>query len=97
MNRKVYKNAFSRHGKKIEVIPVLETSHSGRLHYHLLIRNPRPENGLWFRLRFLECWQQTDFADKEHKFDDAYDVNGWLQYITKHDVKNIDWENFHAS
>ena len=36
LNRRYFKNAFDRHGKRLAVVPIMEVSHEGRLHYHLI-------------------------------------------------------------
>ena len=96
LNKEAYGNSFKRHGKRIEVIPVLETSHAGRLHYHLAIRNPYPEDGLWFDLQIPKTWNKTDWGYSELNIQHGADT-GWINYIAKlgpHD--EVDWENMHV-
>ena len=42
MNAEHYGNNFKRKNKRLSVIPSIEKSHSGRLHYHLTIKMPDP-------------------------------------------------------
>lgn len=95
LNKKTYGNSFRRHGKKIEVIPVLETSYSGRLHYHLAIRNPYPEKPEWFESQIRNLWSNTHWGYSGIDIQTGADT-GWIGYIAKlgpHD--EVDWENMH--
>lgn len=95
LNKQSYGNSFRRHGKKIEVIPVLETSYSDRLHYHLAVRNPYPEKLQWFETQIRRLWSKTDWGYSEIDIQTDVDT-GWINYIAKlgpHD--EVDWENMH--
>jgi hypothetical protein len=97
LNRSLFGNAAKRYGKKVEVIPVLEKSPSGRLHYHLTIKNPNPSQPFIFQQKVKTCWFQTMFADNQFRIEESYDVDGWNDYITKTKVPNIDWENYYIA
>jgi hypothetical protein len=96
LNKKIYGNAFQRYGKKIEVISVLENSYSGRLHCHLAINNPYPEEPIWFETLLHQQWKKTRWGYSENNI--QHNANpGWINYITKlnpHD--EVDWENYHT-
>ena len=97
--RSCYGNAARRYGKKIEVIPSLERSRDGRLHYHLTIRNPGI-HPLRFRIKIKECWMKTRWSDPSIDIQNAWDVAGWNNYLTKSTDRksaHIDWENYHAA
>ncbi|MBL4751952.1 MAG: hypothetical protein JKX71_15480 [Amylibacter sp.] len=97
LNRKCFGSAaVRRHNKRVEVIPVLEKSYSGRLHYHLTLRNPLPDRPFFFKQMIGRCWSETKYADKHIDIQEAYDVQRWNSYITKQHTKNIDWNNYHA-
>lgn len=104
LNRSCFGNAARRNSRRIEVIPNLEKSYSGRLHYHLLMRNPFPDNPVLFEEKIKDCWKKTLFADHQTKIEEAYDPPGWNSYITKdvakkdeRDRSTIDWENYHTA
>ena len=44
LNTKCFGNSFKRFGKRLKVIPVLENSKNNRLHYHITIQNPFPND-----------------------------------------------------
>ena len=97
LSRTCFGSAARRYNKKVEVIPALEKSYSGRLHYHLTLRNPHPEAVFSFQQRIKDCWAQTDFADAQIDIQLSTDVAGWNRYITKDIRGNNDWENFHTA
>lgn len=97
LSRACFGSAARRYNKKVEVIPVLETSYSGRLHYHLSLRNPHPNEAFYFQQRIKDCWTKTDFADAQIDVQRSTDVAGWNRYITKDNRGNIDWENYHTA
>ena len=68
LNRAAFGNAARRYERTVRVIPALERSHSGRLHYHLAIQNPRSETPFFFKQRIKDCWQQTTWADAEIRY-----------------------------
>lgn len=96
-NKKVYGNASVRYGKKVEVIPVLEKSLSGRLHYHTLIKNPLPEKVFQVEMMMKDIWQKTEWGYREVDVIRKID-NGWIGYITKHfGNETVDWENLNVA
>lgn len=97
LNREVFGTAAKRKNMSVEVIPVMERSYSGRLHYHLTLRNPHPEKAILFQDRIRNCWAKTNFADAQIDIKQALDVAGWNRYITKDRHPNIDWENYHTA
>lgn len=93
LNKKVFGNSFRRHGQRIKVIPVLEISRDNRLHYHLAICNPYPDQAIWFETQIEQLWKKTRWGYFQNKIDHGADA-GWIDYITKlgsHD--EVDWEN----
>ena len=97
LNRACFGSAARRFDKKVEVIPALEKSYSGRLHYHLALRNPHPNDSFYFQQRIKDCWAKTDFSDAHIDIQRSTDVSGWNRYITKDICTNIDWENYHTA
>lgn len=92
MNAEHFGNNFKRNNKRLLVIPSLEVSYSGRLHYHLTIKMPDPSLADRFKKTIEFFWQDTKFGDKEILIKNAFDVAGWNRYITKQ-TTNIDWQN----
>lgn len=95
LNKKAFGNSASRQGVKVEVIPVLETSTGGRLHYHLAIENPQPEQPFWFEIQIEKLWKKTRWGYSENNIQHGADA-GWVNYITKlGPYDEVDWENLH--
>ena len=101
LNTGVYGKRFKRFGKRLNVIPSLEHSSSGRLHYHLVLQKPQsrhPEIAQEADKAFLalieNCWKRTDFGYAEVHIHDRID-HGWTDYISKHanTGDGIEWEN----
>lgn len=82
LNKKAFGNAARRHGRKISVAPMLERSLSGRLHYHLSLKNPFAEFSIC-RSAVEECWTKTRWGYNEVDVQEIHDVSGWHRYITK--------------
>jgi len=95
LNKKTYGNASHRYGKKLAVITVLETSFSGRLHCHLAINNPNPDNPIYFENLIESLWKKTRWGYSENNI--QHNANsGWINYITKLNPQDeVDWENYH--
>lgn len=100
LNRRVYGHSFVRHGKRIQVIPILEGGETTRLHYHCVIDCPRPNiDQVTFDDMIRRCWSKTDYGYHEVDVQPDSD-NGWVNYISKQRGKpnfdqSIDWENLH--
>ena len=96
LNSEVYGKRFRRFGKKLNVIPSLERSLSHRLHYHLILQNPYPENPTTFSRLVEALWSKTQFGYVQSHIDQQID-QGWTHYITKFKTASdgIDWENYH--
>jgi hypothetical protein len=96
LNSAVFGKRFKRFGRRLNVVPVLERSLAGRLHYHLILENPFPENPLRSEVLIEQEWIQTRFGYREIHIDHHID-EGWVSYITKSKTASdgVDWENFH--
>lgn len=95
LNKDLFGNSFRRFGKKVEVVPIFETSISGRLHYHLAMKNPKPDYPMLFGLKIRQHWLKTPWGYNE--IDINHNINnGWIDYITKTKGDDyIDWANYH--
>lgn len=92
LSQRAFGTAYRRFGKRLGVLPVLETSLSGRLHYHAFIENPYEDLE---KIRDETCiaWQKTRWGYNEIDVQNVYS-DGWLDYITKaNSLDNIDVEN----
>jgi len=95
LNQKVFGNQVKRFGKRLRVLPVLEMSKGNRLHYHLTLENPFPNNPNRFSDLIEVVWNKTKFGHRHihiHK-----NVNWeWNDYITKfnNSKDQIDWMNY---
>lgn len=99
LNRLYFGNKVKRYNQRLDVFPILEKSYDGRLHYHLTIRNPEPENPELLDERIRKCWEQTYFGDRQIDVQQTHNVSGWNAYISKrlHQDSEIDWENYSNS
>lgn len=94
LNKKVFGNAAQRFGKKVEVVPMLEASYAGRLHYHLALKNPFPTMSIC-RSAIIDCWSKTRWGYDEVDVQPIYSA-GWIDYITKSKLTDVwDVENSH--
>jgi hypothetical protein len=102
LNREIYGNAVSRHGKRLKVLPVLEREVGSRWHYHAAIEPPSHLDGVRFKQLVRQCWSKVDWAYDRILLRDNAD-SGWIDYILKPRQKSgleawsdcIDWESLH--
>ena len=99
LNRKYFGNASSRYNKRISIVPIIEISTEGRIHYHLLMDRPLHITAVQFETDIRNLWRATDWGYKEVQIDNNPN-EGWLYYMTKHSQKpdydlSIDWMNYH--
>jgi hypothetical protein len=101
LNSEVYGKRFKRFGKRLNVIPALERSSSGRLHYHLVLQKPQSrhveiaqEADKAFLSLVENCWKRTPFGYEQIHIHDRID-HGWTDYISKNanTGDGIDWLN----
>lgn len=95
LNRKRFGNLFSRYKKRLRVVPSLETSYSGRLHYHVFLEDPFPEDLERSKSIIDECWSKTKFGYSDNLIVRTFSQKGWLDYISKQGLESMDFENFH--
>lgn len=98
MNRKLFGRRFREHGRRLKVIPVLETDQSGRRHYHLALDLVDRIDIDSFRKIIASTWGRTDWG--YHEIDVQPADSGWIAYIMKGrgkpDVMSaVDWDNLH--
>jgi len=94
LNKQAFGNAAQRFGKKVGVISILEASCSGRLHYHLAMKNPFPTTGACHEA-VVDCWSKTRWGYHEVDLQPIYS-SGWISYITKSKfIDGWDVENTH--
>lgn len=95
INKKIYKNKYTRYKKRLKVFPVLEWSEGAEFHYHLTIERPETISLNEFKKLFKETWIGSHFGNLSNRFVEINDLSGWNRYITKFDhIRNqVDWEN----
>ena len=64
LNKKCFGNSFKRFDKKLRVIPVLEKSSNGRLHSHLTLQNPFPDNPYKFESMINFTWFNKKYGSR---------------------------------
>jgi hypothetical protein len=96
LNASVHGKAFKRFGRRLNVIPSIEKSSEGRLHYHLVLQDPYPDDPQRTKALIEEQWGRTCFGYRQTHVHWQID-RGWTDYITKLRTASdgIDWENYH--
>lgn len=96
LNGAVFGKRFRRFGARLKVIPFLERSSSGRLHYHLVLENPFPASPDSFERLIEATWSQTPFG-YYHAYVDQQIDHGWTDYISKTKTASdgLDGENYY--
>lgn len=81
VNRHVFGNAFRRYGRRLGVLPIMERSASGRLHYHAVLENPYSDIQALHAV-VANCWSKTRWGYHEIDVREQYN-DGWVDYILK--------------
>ena len=103
LNQKVFKTAYFKHNRKVELVSVYELDSNDDYHYHCLMARPKTKDGQPYSLPKLEqhirqSWDATGLGSKKGVFDvtpvyseKAY---GYCQKF-KNGVRleNVDWIN----
>ena len=97
LNQKCFGNQSKRFNKRLKVLSVIEISKWKRLHFHLTLENPFPNDPNRFSYLINSVWKKTKFGHKHIHINSNID-EGWNDYITKFDHKDdeVDWMNFHS-
>ena len=97
LNQKCFGNQSKRFNKRLKVLPVIERSKGKRLHFHLTLENPFPNDPNRFSYLIESVWKKTKFGHNHIHINSNID-EGWNDYITKFDHKDdeVDWMNFHS-
>ena len=81
----VLKNDYRKKGKKIKVIPFLE-SKNGNIHYHCAIENPTPHDKVFLQT-IRHCWKKSPLGlPNTHAVQTRDD--DWVDYALKHQPNN---------
>jgi len=88
LNSEVLGKKFKRFGTRLNVVPVLERSHAGRLHYHLVLENPFPDDPLRSDTLIEQEWTKTRFGYRETHIDHQID-QGWVRYIIRQSCDSL--------
>lgn len=97
LNHAVLGSRAKRHGSRLLMLVVLETSADHRLHFHCIIDRPYHCPFSQFDEAIREQWWKTDFGYHQVDVQDQSDA-GWTDYILKQRQKrslfdSIDWAN----
>lgn len=82
LNRRIYKSAYRKHGKRLRVIPILEKSAEGRLHYHAAMEPPEFMDAGSFGNIAMDVWLQTSLGYGHGATTPNVDA-GWIAYMAK--------------
>jgi hypothetical protein len=89
LNRRVFRNAHRRFGRRLEVIAVREGGggHHKQVHYHLDMRVPDRWSVSDFGGTCLEVWRSLRWASQDQNVIRESD-DGWIDYMLKFRDKN---------
>ena len=102
LDRKVYKRAATRYGKRLRRFCVIEGEGGDgkRLHAHILIEWPRDRmsdkyKSPWWSFQNLVAseWRKSPWAEYNFKYDPGPDEMATLVYLEKEGREAIDWPN----
>lgn len=103
LSHKVFKSAYRKHKKLVNIFPVLEggLGTDTHYHYHCIIERPSHIEYEDFEIYIAESWKATNRSNPRITIEPAYDSEGYLDYITKLCSKNnfmdaIDVENMNS-
>jgi len=107
LNYKIYKKGFTRYGKRLGCLTVIEGDGiTKNYHTHLTLEKPDHMSDLEYKSLIFNCWKKTVFGQSNLKF--GIKINpvideGWLGYQLKNRTKqdnvcsSIDWVNSNNS
>jgi hypothetical protein len=107
LNYKVYKSAYKRYDKKLEVITAIEggkgilrenrkkTDLNKRFHVHFLLEQPRHFDFDTFKKIIMNCWHDTPWAYSRNVIEPLESKTARLFYSTKTSVDCVDLNNTH--
>ena len=87
LNRRVYKSAYVRHGKRLQAMAFLEKSAEGRYHYHAAIEAPKHMAQDEFCKLAMDVWLEQYFGYGHGDAKSNAD-RGWIDYMAKIKSKN---------
>jgi hypothetical protein len=106
INYLLFKKRYSRYGKKLGVLPVIEGDRFTPLHCHLTLECPEDTPVFYLENLIKTCWGKTTYG----RSNDLFGVkvkpvidDGWLGYQLKNRTKrdgvmsSIDWINLTPS
>lgn len=82
LDRRIYKHAVLRYGKRLRRIVFLEKGFDRSWHNHMAIERPEHISEVKFRNLIKDCWARSEWAvpNKDVQFERN---RGWVEYIHK--------------
>lgn len=98
LNQSVFGKGYKRKQLSVRCFAVYEGTATVQGHYHLCLDRPENVTGEQFVIQIRNQWQATTWGNKITHIRPCFDVDGWLNYITKRRTKtnianSIDWFN----
>ena len=93
LNRKVFKNAYRRYGKRLVCIPSIETSINDRLHVHMVLEIPQYMTFEDFIKYVDTIWDKNPWAMPEKEIIEMMtksDQSTSTKYLLKDSWKDVD-------
>lgn len=103
LNQKVFKTAYFKHNRRVELVSVYELDSNDDYHYHCLVARPKTKDGQPYPFSKLqqhirESWAATGSGSKKGVFDItpiySEKAHGYCQKFKKGvRLENVDWIN----
>jgi hypothetical protein len=99
LNQSVFGKGFTRYGKRLSVVPVIEGNSFIRFHIHITLEKPVHLDLDEFRTMIIKSWTKTKFGYHDIDIKGIDNYHGWLDYKLKNRSKgeglqsSVDWDN----
>jgi len=103
LNRRIYKSAYIKYGKRLQTMAFLERGAEGRYHFHAAIESPKFMTQDEFCKLAMDVWLEQSFG-YGHGDAKANADRGWIDYMAKirskdgfdHYFDCLDIDTFHS-
>ena len=98
INYKIYKNAYKRYGKKLDMVSVIEggrkelrtrSKEDKKLHAHIAISLPTTMNFAEFKNAVHQCWTDTYWGNFNNKITQLQSKSAYANYQVKDNLDSL--------
>ena len=99
LNQSVFGKGFTRYGKRLSVVSVIEGNSFIRFHIHMTLEKPIHLDLDEFRNLIIKSWAKTKFGYHDVEIKPIDNYFGWFDYKLKNRSKgeglqsSVDWDN----